>query len=253
MAIDEALLQLTVKNVSAPVLRLYAWEPGCLSLGFAQPFSDVDESALSDKGWDYVRRPTGGRAILHIDELTYSICAPLDSPAVQGSLLESYRRLSGGLLEALIILGVDASAQKEYENSQLKPDHPVCFEVPSNYEITAKGKKLIGSAQSRKSGGVLQHGTLPLHGDITRINDVLKFSDEIYKADAKMRINSHAITLEGALGKRISWGDAAHAFAQGFEKALRVNFSESSLSDEENKLAASLLKEKYATLAWNCK
>ena len=253
MAIDEALLQSTVMNGSGLVLRLYSWAPGCLSLGFAQPFSDVDESGLKLKGWDYVRRPTGGRAILHIDELTYSICAPLDSPVVQGNLLESYRRLSGGLLEALKILGVDASAQKEYGNSQLSPANPVCFEVPSNYEITAKGKKLIGSAQSRKMGGVLQHGTLPLHGDITRINDALNFPDEISKNEAKARINTHAITLEGALGIRVAWDEAAQAFTHGFEKALGVNFYESSLSDDESKLAESLLIEKYATRAWNCK
>jgi len=253
MAIDEALLQSTVKNASAPVLRLFAWEPACLSLGFAQPSSDVDEEALLEKGWDFVRRPTGGRAILHTDELTYSICAPLDAPAVQGSVLESYRRLSGGLLEALYILGVCANADKEYSNSQLNREHPVCFEVPSNYEITANGKKLIGSAQSRKMGGVLQHGTLPLLGDIARINDVLNFPDETSKSQARSRIYSHATTLEEVLGRRVEWGEAARAFALGFEKALGISLFESTLSIEENQLAEVLLAEKYVTIAWNCK
>jgi lipoate-protein ligase A len=253
MAIDEALLQSTVKNGSAPVLRLYAWNPACLSLGFAQPFSDVDEDALREKGWDFVRRPTGGRAILHTDELTYSICAPLDAPAVQGSVLESYRRLSSGLLEALNILGVGANADKEYANTELNHDHPVCFEVPSNYEITANGKKLIGSAQSRKMGGVLQHGTLPLFGDIARINDVLNFPDETSKTEARNRIYSHAATLEEVLGRRVEWEEAARAFSLGFEKALGVNLYESALSTEEIQLADALLSEKYGTRAWNCK
>jgi lipoate-protein ligase A len=253
MAIDEALLQSTVKNSSTPVLRLFAWDPACLSLGFAQPSSDMDDVALKEKGWDFVRRPTGGRAILHIDEITYSICAPLNAPAVQGSILESYRRLSGGLLEALKILGVNACADKEYSNSQLNRSHPVCFEVPSNYEITADGKKLIGSAQSRKMGGVLQHGTLPLFGDIARINDVLKFPDESSRLEARERIHTHATTLEEVLGKRVSWAEAAVAFSKGFEKALGVVLVETDLSDEENHLANGLLAEKYDTIAWNCK
>jgi lipoyl(octanoyl) transferase len=253
MAIDESLLQSTVKNASTPVLRLYAWDPACLSLGFAQPFSDVDEATLREKGWDFVRRPTGGRAILHTDELTYSFCAPLDAPAVQGSVLESYRRLSGGLLEALNVLGVSANADKEYANTQLNHDHPVCFEVPSNYEVTANGKKLIGSAQSRKMGGVLQHGTLPLFGDIARINDVLNFPDKATKSEARKSIYAHATTLEEVLGKRVSWDEAVRAFALGFEKALGVSLSDSTLSVEENQLADALFSEKYDTRTWNCK
>lgn len=253
MAIDEALLLSTVKNCSAPILRLFAWDPGCLSLGFAQPFTDVDEKGLSRHAWDIVRRPTGGRAILHIDELTYSISAPLDNPAVNGSLLESYRHLSGGLIKTLEILGVRANADKEYANSDLRPDHPVCFEVPSNYEITANGKKLVGSAQSRKMGGLLQHGTLPLYGDIARIADVLNFPDEASRQDAKIRIYSHATTLGDVLHREITWTETASAMITGFEAALGISLSESKLTDEENELAVHLLDSKYSTNEWNHK
>ena len=89
MAVDEALLEAVGSNQSLPCLRLYAWEPPCLSIGYAQPFADIDRSRLADFGWDWVRRPTGGRAILHADELTYSVIAPLDEPRVSGSVLES--------------------------------------------------------------------------------------------------------------------------------------------------------------------
>jgi lipoate-protein ligase A len=251
MAIDEALLLSTVKNHTPPVLRLYGWDPACLSLGFAQSVSDIDMEALSRRGWDYVRRPTGGKAILHIDELTYSICAPIDSPAVSGSVLESYRRLSMGLLAALGILGLQANADKEYGTSSAGENRPVCFEVPSNYEITSAGKKLIGSAQSRKSGGVLQHGALPLSGDITRINEILSYPDDASREAARQRIYLHAATLEEVLGRTVSWAEAASAYTSGFEKSLGIKFVKSSLSQEEQALAIQLLHSKYETREWN--
>jgi lipoate-protein ligase A len=94
MAVDEVLLDAVGKNQALPSLRLYSWEPPCLSIGYAQPFIDIDHKRLSDLGWDWVRRPTGGRAILHTDELTYSVVAPLTEPRVSGGVLERYQRLS---------------------------------------------------------------------------------------------------------------------------------------------------------------
>lgn len=251
MAIDEALMLSTLKNQTPPVLRLYRWNPACLSLGFAQSTLDIDKAALIVKGWDFVRRPTGGKAILHVDELTYSICAPIDSPVVKGSVLESYRRLSTGLLSALQILGLEANADKEYGALTIGENRPVCFEVPSNYEITASGRKLIGSAQSRKSGGVLQHGTLPLFGDIARITDVLKYPDETSRKEARQRVYLHAATLEEVIGRHVSWDEAAAACVSGFEKALEIKLVDSDLSQEEQTMAQDLLSLKYGTPEWN--
>src|SRR5512133_3127465 len=95
MAVDEAILEAVGRRQALPTLRLYAWAPPCLSLGFAQPVRDVDQAALTRNGWELVRRPTGGRAILHTDELTYAVSAPPDEPRVAGSVLESYCRLAG--------------------------------------------------------------------------------------------------------------------------------------------------------------
>ncbi len=109
-----------------------------------------------------MRRPTGGRAILHIDELTYSVTAPLDDPLLGGSLWKSYRKISLALLAALMRLGVDAKGDSTYTNrTSSGVQNPVCFETPSNYEITAGGKKLIGSAQARKYGGYCSMGHSP--------------------------------------------------------------------------------------------
>lgn len=253
MAIDEAILLVSVKNHGLPTLRLYSWEPGCLSLGYAQPCSDIDEQALATNGWDLVRRPTGGKAILHIDEITYSITSCLDNPAVTGDILQSYRHLSRGLLKALEILGVSANADKEYGTPVSQQNRPVCFETPSNYEITVSGKKLIGSAQSRKMGGVLQHGTLPLVGDIARITKVLSYPDEKSRLEAQERVYTHACTLEGILHSRIPWEAAAHAMTSGFESALNVSINKSQLSDEELEKADELMRTKYTTREWNCK
>ena len=205
MAVDEAVLESVYSGDVLPTLRLYAWEPACLSLGLAQPFSEVDTQTLSANGWDVVRRPTGGRAILHVDELTYSVIAPESEPRVKGGVIESYLRLSQALLEAIRILGLTVQANQNNQVEKRQKPNPVCFEVPSNYEITSNGKKLVGSAQARRKEGVLQHGTLPLHGDLTRIISVLHFKDDREKDQARSRLLAHATTVEKEMGHTPTW------------------------------------------------
>src|SRR5512140_2642825 len=225
MAADEAILEHIGRGESLPTLRLYAWTPACLSLGHAQPFADVDVARLQRRGWDVVRRPTGGRAILHTDELTYSVMAPTDEPRLAGSVLESYNRLACALLYAIRALGLDACSQPLGAEMHvgapagLKPNsaNPVCFEVPSAYEITVDGKKLIGSAQARRKEGILQHGSLPLTGDLTRICQALVFPDEAARAEASNRLLARATTVESALGRAPDWETAAQAFVRAFE------------------------------------
>jgi len=229
---------------------LYAWAPPCLSLGAHQPFTDVDEAALQARGWDVVRRPTGGRAILHTDELTYSVTAPITDPRVRGDVLASYQRLSRALLWALQRLGVPASWESSREAWQAEGQRPVCFEVPAVYEIKVQGRKLVGSAQARRVRGVLQHGTLPLYGDITRILDVLRFPDEAARERARARLRERATTLEALLGRRPSWDEVAQAVVDGFEAVLDVRLTRGSLRPEERARAQQLLREKYANPAW---
>ena len=253
MAVDEALLASVGLGISPPVLRLYSWDPPCISLGYAQPVDDIDQKKLQLQGWDHVRRLTGGRAILHTDELTYAVIAPYSEPRLEGGVLESYRRISSALMVALTSLGIGASAHEldpETPGSKETP-LPVCFEVPSNYEITYQGKKLVGSAQSRKREGILQHGSLPLYGDITRITDGLRFDDAQERFLVNKRILERATTIEGALGKKINFDQAAQAFKDAFQSVLNVNLIEDSFTPEELGSVNLLIQEKYAHPSWN--
>ncbi|MBN1564187.1 MAG: lipoate--protein ligase family protein [Anaerolineae bacterium] len=250
MAIDQAIMEAVAQERVPRTLRFFAWEPACLSLGYMQPLSDSDQDRLAARGWDIVRRMTGGRAILHVDELTYSVACKAGDPLVAGSIVESYRRLSGALLHGLNILGADADANKRAKQSG-GTIGPVCFEVPSRYEITFSGKKLIGSAQVRKMGAVLQHGTLPLTGDITRICDGLVFPDDQEREIARQRVASRATTLEEVLHRIISWEDAIQAMRRGFEETFDLTFEiADSLTPEELQRAEELRALRYAHDEW---
>ena len=251
MALDESLLYSAGSKITPPTLRIYGWNPGTLSLGYAQPTQNVDVSRLGIEGWDLVRRPTGGRAILHIDELTYSITAPLDDSILSGSLLESYHTISQALIHALEILGIDASADKEYGSTVASNfPNPICFETPSNYEITYQGKKLIGSAQARKHNGLLQHGSLPLFGDLTRITRVLKYEDESARELAAKRLLDRATTIELVTGRVLPFQQVEEAIIEGFSTTLGIRFENSSPLPKELTLAEELITTKYDSANW---
>lgn len=251
MAVDESILEHIHRGESKPTLRLYSWNPPCLSLGHAQPFKDVDVERLKSRGWDVVRRVTGGRAILHTDELTYSVTGSADEPVLAGGVLESYNRLSKALLHAVRALSLPVEV-KEYESVGYASSvtNPVCFEVPSTYEITVNGKKLIGSAQARKKEGVLQHGSLPLTGDLTRICDALIFENESARNTAKDRLLARATTVETVIGVETAWETAAQAFVRGFEAELGIQFERGEMSQSEIQRTEELVKEKYAHASW---
>ncbi len=250
MAVDEAILLAIAAGQAAPTLRFFAWAPPCLSLGYAQPVGEVDLGRLQARGWELVRRPTGGRAILHTDELTYSVIAPLAEPRVSGGVIESYRQLSAGLLRGLELLGLAAQADREYSLPDRDAKGAVCFETPSNYEITVAEKKLLGSAQTRKQSVVLQHGALPLGGDIARICDVLRFASDEERQQARARVTARALTAATAGGREVSWAEAARALARGFAEALNLTLEEGELTPAEEGQAARLQEEKYRSREW---
>ncbi|MDX2079130.1 MAG: lipoate--protein ligase family protein [bacterium] len=245
MAVDEAILGAVIAGEAPPTLRFYGWNPPCLSLGYGQSFADVDVARLDYFGWDVVRRATGGKAILHTDELTYSLIVPQNHPLAQGSIVDSYRHISSGLMAGLNMLGATLHADKRADDTKITG--AVCFETPSHYEITAPdGRKLVGSAQLRRRGGVLQHGTLPLTGDLSRICEVLTFENDEARQIAKHKVIQRAITLREALGRFVSWGEASHALVQGFIMTFDAQFEEGQLTPSEIAHAEQIAQTTYA-------
>lgn len=250
MAIDEAILEEVVSRDVPPTLRLYSWHPYCLSIGHAQSISEVNTGFLIENGWGVVRRPTGGRAILHADELTYSINAPIDDPHIRGGVIESYQHLSHCLLHALELIGIKTDSKPKVEKEKHLSKNPVCFQYLSDYEITFQGKKLVGSAQARKINGLLQHGSIPLFGDISRIISTLNFKNDEEKLKVTNSLLARATTLKAVMGHVISWKELANAILHAFEEILNIHFISSSLSLNELDRAKTLQKEKYANEAW---
>jgi lipoate-protein ligase A len=197
-----------------------------------------------------VRRPTGGKAILHADELTYSICAPQEDIHVSGNILVSYRLLSKGLLKGLQLAGIAADSRPSEEKNRERLIDPVCFQYPSDYEITFGGKKLIGSAQARLHKGVLQHGAIPLYGDITRIIEVLLYDSEEERKAAINNLRAHATTIAKCIGTLPTWEHMARCMIDGFSQALDLHFEPAQLSAAEKFRASQLWKEKYANDQW---
>jgi lipoate-protein ligase A len=240
MALDEAILETVTAGLAPPTLRLFAWEPPCLSLGHAQSTEVVDEAALAAEGWGLVRRPTGGRALLHTDELTYSIAAPDSAEGLSGGVLPSYQHLGRGLLTGLERLGLRPDTPALPVVGQADRLNPICFEVPSAYEITVGGKKLVGSAQLRRRGAMLQHGSLPLSGDISRVVRVLRYPNGESRRQAAARLRRHATTLEEQLGRPTTFDEAAEALVEGFTEGLGWTIAYGSLTPGEESLAHQL-------------
>ena len=165
MAVDEAMLELA-RESQAVWLRLYRFHPPALSLGRAQPLAGIYLPGLREIGADLVRRPSGGQAVLHDDELTYALAAPLS--VIGGSVTESYRQIAEALRLALAKLGVKAELSTGQPLARPDRADPNCFVSPTAYELTIGGKKAVGSAQVRRRGVLLQHGALPRTLDFER-------------------------------------------------------------------------------------
>ena len=243
MALDEAIMDAVAAGEALPTLRFYAWEPPCLSLGKRQPLDGVDLARCRADGVDVVRRATGGFAILHTDELTYSIAIRPNDPRSDGAILDAYRKLSQGLMAGLRLLGATPEMNPVVPGG-VHNASAACFEVPSAYEIVMAGRKLIGSAQARPAGRVLQHGSLPLVGDIARVARYLAYEREDERASLAQHLRERATTARDALGRAVSYDEAAEAMARGFAAALNLTYEPGEPAPAELAVAQSRLAEK---------
>jgi len=211
MAIDEALL----KDVAAgPTLRFYQWSPPAVSLGYFQKTDGISQAALDKYGIAMVRRVTGGRAVLHWGDLTYSIVARAGEDTPLG-VEDSYRFLCRGILAGLALLGVDATLGSEKASA---PFPASCFAVSTGGDITWHGKKIIGSAQKREGGALLQHGSILLKSQAHLLAEI--FSPA---GGSQTEILTQKVAcLEEIMGRPVSPDEVKKALIKGFEQALGI-------------------------------
>jgi len=241
MSLDEAISENVRQKDSPPTLRLYLWDRPSLSLGCFQKISDIDTLYCDKKGYPVVRRQTGGRAVLHDDELTYSFSSAGDSPMFKGNLIDDYSVLSRALLTALNLKGIEAEASfHRKRGNSLR--HPACFRAVSYGEISARGKKVIGSAQKRYKNGFLQHGSILFSFNPEELCRVLGHKDK----DTFNNIGA----INDCSGK-ISFDDMRMALKEAFEKTLHVKVISDNPTKAELALAKELEHTKYSTREWN--
>lgn len=261
MAMDEAMMHYVAAG-GRPTLRLYGWEPAAVSVGYFQDVArEVDELACQSLGIDIVRRLTGGRAILHDVEVTYSLVIQEDHPLIPPGVTESYRVISEGLVRGLESLGLGARMTVPSRRVPPQPGNsaaqeraaasPACFDAPSWYEVTVDGKKIVGSAQVRKYGALLQHGSIPIELDAEKLFTVLRFRDHETRERAKALFMAKATSIRSALQQPISFMELSDALLRGIQAALPITFDEAELTAEESRNADQLMQTRYATPEWN--
>ncbi len=241
MALDETIA-ISVRNGSSPpTLRLYSWDRPAVTLGCFQKIGEIDTEYCLNAGIPIVRRPTGGRAILHNKELTYSFSVKTDNNLFSKGIFDSYKKISAAFYLALSRLGLSPEAKLNRETRQLKS--PLCFQSASYGEITIDSKKVIGSAQKRWTDGLLQQGSIPYCIDGP---EVLK----IFRLRSIKDIKGAMAGLTEAV-PALSDEKFRNVVKISFEEAFDIEFISALPSQEEEALARELDSEKYRTEEWN--
>lgn len=255
MALDEALLEWHSNGEIGPVLRFYEWEPATLSIGYFQRVQrEIDLDAVEKHGLGFVRRPTGGRGVLHEHELTYSVIVTEEYPNMPETVTEAYRVISGGLLEGFRNLGLNAEfsipGSKEQNDNLKRPKSAVCFDAPSWYELVVEGKKVAGSAQTRQKGVILQHGAILLSLDEEKLVSLFKFDSEESRTNMLEGLPKKAVAIDRLTDRQISMEECVDAFSKGFEKALSIELRPMELSIEQENFVKDIERKKYANDEW---
>ncbi len=238
MAIDEALL-----TSEKPVLRFYRWKPAALSLGYSQKMDEINLIQCEKLGIDYVRRLTGGKAVLHDKELTYSFI--INEDVMPKRIIDSYMVISNAILFGLKKLGINANMK---EPMQKPRQSSICFNEPSYYEIIANNKKLIGSAQTRRNCKVLQHGSILLNIDVEKMCSLFRNCNKRI-----INLSKKSVTSIKELNKKVDSNALIRGIKKGFEENFQIKLYDDELTDDEMKLAVKLAKERYSSKQWNFK
>ncbi|MCY8009304.1 lipoate--protein ligase family protein [Bacillus haynesii] len=256
MALDEALLYWHSENKIPPTIRFYGWNPPTLSVGYFQNIEkEINLDAVKKHGLGFVRRPTGGRGVLHDQELTYSVIVSEEHPEMPKTVTEAYRVISEGILEGFRELGLDAYfaiPRTEKEKQSLKnPRSSVCFDAPSWYELVVEGRKVAGSAQTRQKGVILQHGSILLDLDEDKLFDLFIYKNDRLRERMQRNFKQKAVAINELTKDKVTIEEASEAFKKGFGKGLNIHLEPYELTEEETEFVADLAKTKYAADEWN--
>ncbi len=236
MAIDEAIALHVIRGATLPTVRFYSWDSPSISIGCFQNLSDIDTETCEELSIPIVRRPTGGRAILHCSGITYSFSAQNSDHAGFRDLMNTYSVISAVFFSAFKVLGLDVRIKRRREKGRVLARNPHCFEAISFGELVVDDRKIIGSAQKRYRTGFLQQGSIPFHIDKRLYHEVFgNRTDPVGLSD---------------LSQDIDENDLKASIKSSFENVFKRNLTEGQLSGDESSLARKLLVEKYRSPEW---
>lgn len=243
MALDEAVSEAVRQKAAPPTLRLYQWDRPSVSIGYFQKISDIDADYCIENDYPVVRRLTGGRAILHDMELTYSLSSLHDSYPFNGSLFDNYKTISSALLSGLKSIGIEAAISFVKKRNEGHGD-PACFKAASYGEVTVESRKIIGSAQKRYKDGFIQHGSILVGFRPEELGNILK-TNTTHDFGNICSISDYAPNR--------SLDDLIYSLKEAFQKELNIKLISDTPTKQELKRAKELEDAKYSTREWNFK
>ena len=247
MASDEAIsIECSRKN-SPYTLRFYTFNPSAITLGYGQRIQNLDLKKLEESPLDYVRRMSGGTAVLHDGDLTYALIISEDD--VPEKVIEAYKYLSQGLINGLRNLGIRAN----YRTKEPNKTEQSCYINENPYDVVVRDKKISGNAQSRSNGVVVQHGTIIVDNKHQRLLDYLVLSQQKRKA-LLSQLEKKVTSLNDEAKRQIPLEELEAAFIKGFEELFfeqEISLEKAPLTKREKELALELYKTKYSTKQWN--
>ncbi len=235
MAIDEALLELMRQGKIPFTLRLYGFKPSCVSFGYSQKIDRHFLDKLKLFNIDYVRRPTGGRAVLHHNNLTYSFIGSSTNKVISQSVVASYKQISAGIIKSYEKFGIELRTNNNENNFNKGLD---CFDHLSRADLQANGQKIVGSAQLRRDNAILQHGSINLYNQ----NDSSKFIFKNLNLEEEQKLKDFILASNKQITDNLI--EIENAFIDGFSQTFNINFEILPLSAYELELAENI-KIKY--------
>ena len=233
MAIDRAILVAHSQNKVPPTVRFYGWSPPAISIGYFQNLTDeIDLQSCKQYNVDYVRRITGGGAVFHEDEVTYSIVIQENHPQISKNILESYGHICQAIIQGLFYLEIE---------SQYAPIN----------DIVVNGKKISGNAQTRKYQTVLQHGTILMDVDVDKMFRILKVPNEKIKGKLIANVKERVTSLTHEKNEKFTFKEVSDVLRKGFEETFDVNLVSGELTEEEKALADSFEEDCFGSRGWN--